>query len=347
MSNNLPKNFEKILLGVAGVAALACATVGVLKYTSISKDFSQSTIGSGKDNAAIAEAKETDAVLNSLKSNRVFDREADGERKVDLFVGIPLFANKNNPNEPVDLLKGTPVHPPIPNRWWLDNNVDITYSDSPSRDDDGDGYSNLEEFEAKTNPKDAQSFPSLIKKLVYHKDYSAKWYVKFGLESEGRWSPAFLGASADGKALKNRVAATEMLNVGDIFFKEGDFAGRFKFTGFTEKDVVSARTGLSQKVKVAQFEDLKSNKKGTKYESQSGLPEAEIDANAYYDRTAILELKASGQEGKEFKVEEGTKFALPPGAPEKTYLLKSVTPEAITVEYTKTDGTSEVVEIKK
>ena len=61
----------------------------------------------------------------------------------------------------------------------------------------------------------------------------------------------------------------------------------------------------------------------------------------------MLDLQAIGYEGKEFKVEERTNFALPPDAAEKKYFLKKVTPTAIEVEYEKTPGTKETLEIPK
>jgi hypothetical protein len=61
-----------------------------------------------------------------------------------------------------------------------------------------------------------------------------------------------------------------------------------------------------------------------------------------HDRTAFLELQAVGEKGKLFPVEEGTKFALPSGGDEKSYLLKEVTPEAIVVEFEGKDGTESV-----
>jgi hypothetical protein len=129
--------------------------------------------------------------------------------------------------------------------------------------------------------------------------------------------------------------------------KSKPMAERFKFVGIIEKEVTSERTNLTQKVKFGQYEDLKPNKKGEPYESQYGLPEAQLNASAYYDRIAVLDLQAIGYEGKEFKVEERTKFALPPDAPEKNYTLKKVTPESIEVEYTDAAGATQTVEIKK
>ena len=345
--SQLPKNFEKMLLGAGALAAVGFAALGFMKTSAVETDFAHSLVGSGKDDPTIPEAAATTKAINSLKSNRTIDPGDDDGRPVDLFVGIPLFADKNNPNKPIDLIDGAVVHEGIPNRWWIETGANIVFANSPDRDDDSDGFSNREEYEAKTDPVDAKSIPALIDKLAYLKDESTQWYVQFGFESEGKWAPKIIGKTPDGKAFKNSVSAIEMIEPGSTFFEDGPFAGRFKFTGMTEKDVTSERTNMTQTKRIGLFEDLKPNKVGTKYESEQSLPRAQIDASSYYDRTAILELRAIGNEGNEFKVEEGTKFALPPDAPEKSYLMKSVTPEAITVEYTDAEGTTQTKEISK
>lgn len=178
--------------------------------------------------------------------------------------------------------------------------------------------------------------------LRYTRDESVMWYVQFGLESQGKWLPKMLGRAADGKMQGNKMSALNMLNPGDTFFKEGFMAGRFKFIGFTERQITSERTNLVQKVKFAQYEDLKHNKKGERYESQYGLPDAQLTQSAYYDRTAVMEF-----EGTAFKVEERTKFSLPPGGEDGEFFLKQVTPDRIVVEFAGSDGKAVVREIGK
>lgn len=348
--SQLPKNFEKILLGVGGVAALAFAGLGFMKSSAVDADFNREVNTTGGKEIEVPQAPATSKAVSSLTSDRVIEKiEADG-RPVDIFVGIPLFFDKNNPNVPVDPLstKMKEVHSGIPNKWWIETGANMTFADSPDRDDDGDGFSNREEFEAKTHPVDKASIPALINKLAYVKDESTMWYVQFGLESGGKWAPRFVGVTPDKKTkLQNRVSAVEMLSPGDNFFKEGEFTNRFKFTGLEEREVTSEKTKLTQKVKFALYEELKPNKKGAKYESQAGLPDAELEAKAYYDRTAVLDLRAIGFAGKEFKVEEKTKFALPPDAPEKNYMLSKVTPQGVEVTYTDADGKTQTREIPK
>ena len=348
--SKLPKNFEKILLGVGGVAALGFAAMGFMKSNAVAADFAREAPTSGGKEIEVPEAPATSKAVSSLTSNRDIEKAEANDRPVDLFVGIPLFADKNNANVPVDPMspKMKPVHEGIPNPWWIKTGANMTFANSPDRDDDGDGFTNKEEYEAKTDPVDKASIPALINKLAYLRDESIQWYVQFGLESSGKWAPKFVGVPPDKKTkLQNRVSAVEMLDVGGVFFKDGPFANRFKFTGMEEREVTSEKTKLTQKVKIGLYEDLKPNKKGEKYESQAGLPDAELAAKAYYDRTAVLDLRAIGFAGKEFKVEERTKFALPPDAPEKNYLLKKVTPEGIEVEYTDADGQTKTLEIAK
>lgn len=178
--------------------------------------------------------------------------------------------------------------------------------------------------------------------LSYLQDESIMWYVQFGLESSGKWAPRFVGLTPSKKKLQNRVSAVEMLSLGDTFFQEGDFANRFKFTGLEERVVKSERTGLTQHVKFATYEDLKPNKKGERYESQAGLPDAELESKAYYDRIAIMKFG-----DQELAVEERTMFKLPGDPSGKEYFLKKVTPQGVLVETKVANGEVITREIPK
>ncbi|MCW1884640.1 VWA domain-containing protein [Luteolibacter flavescens] len=179
--------------------------------------------------------------------------------------------------------------------------------------------------------------------VSYLRDESTMWYVQFGLQSGGKWAPRFVGVASDKSTkLQNRVGADAMLSPGDEFFKDGAFAGRFKFLGVEEREVTSERTGLTQRVMFARYEDLKPNKKGARYESQAGLPDVELEAKAYYDRSAVL--KSGGQE---ILVEEDTKFTLPGDTSGKEYFLQGVTPEKIVIQTKSPSGETTTREIRK
>jgi hypothetical protein len=57
------------------------------------------------------------------------------------------------------------LHDPIPNAWIFEHKLDITDPDIKSQDNDGDGFSNLEEFLAGKSPVDPQSKPAGYNKL--------------------------------------------------------------------------------------------------------------------------------------------------------------------------------------
>lgn len=169
--------------------------------------------------------------------------------------------------------------------------------------------------------------------LAFVRSAATKWYVQFGFESEGKWAPRFTGMTPLGKRLQNKASAVEMLSVGDLFFSEGSMAGRFKFTGMIEREVVSKRTMLRQTVKIAQYEDQRGSVRGRIYESQSGLPEADLEGVAYQDPTAVFEFLPEGGEKSTLEVQVGERFSLPPGSPQQRYLLKSMDAGSVTLEF--------------
>ena len=350
-----PKNIEKILLGVAVLAAGGLIYLGVSKSGAVEDDFSARPGGKHGTETEIKGAMKVTEVVSSRTSNRTFDiatipsdKLEGGEREVNLFTGVPLFANRDDPNNPIDLVTSPDVHPPIPNVWWLKYNVSPQFGDSPRRDDDGDGFTNREEFDASTDPGGLNIHPPLVAKLSYVKDESEPWRVEFGFETGGLWLPKIKsGALPNEKGPKNRAAFDKGLKPGDVFFADEFMKGRFKFIKIEERIVRNERMNIDQTIRFGIFEDQKENKKGLTYEVPNRLPRAQYENYQQFDRTAVLDLQALGLGGKEFKIEERTKFALPPTAKEKDYLLKEVTPEAIVVEWTDKDGNPQSVTIPK
>jgi hypothetical protein len=337
------KNYEKAAVGGAVLVALGLAYLGWSKFGGIDADFGIGLKGAGNNKTAVVGAEKIPMAIQSMKLDRTWKQALDGDRPVDLFTGIALFVKSSEPEKPVDLLKDAPVHPPIPNTWWIENRLDPGFADSPARDPDGDGFSNLEEFEAKTDPNAPKSFPSLIAKLMYVKDESLAWVIRPGYGSEGKFPFTY----EDSKGRRNKVKADKMIGSGGLFFEAEPMKGRFKLLGSEVRKELNKKINVEMEVTIVRIEDQRPNKNGVVYEIPSPLSEERRNEHLKYDRTAVLSLEALGLAGKEIKVEENTAFALPPDSPKKDCLLKSVTPDSISVEYADPSGGRRTVEIRK
>jgi hypothetical protein len=341
-------NYEKAALGGAVVAALGFAYFGWSKFGAIDKDFSREIKGpSPKQNeTAVADADLIPKALQSMGIPRTWVKEVSPDgRAVDLFTGIPLFVSSNDPDTPVDLDKDPPIHEPIPNQWWFENRLDPGFGDSPARDPDSDGFSNLEEFLGKTDPNDAKSHPLLLAKLKFVKEESLIWVLRPGYGSDGKFPFTYWEVQGGAWRDKNKIPAGEMIAPDEVFFTKEPMAGRFKFLGSEVREEFNKRINIEEKITIVRIEDQRPNKVGDIYEIPAPLSEQRKNEFAQHDRTAVFTLEAIGQEGTEFKVEERTAFALPDNAPKKDYFLKSVSPNAVVVEFSDAQGARKSVEI--
>jgi hypothetical protein len=339
----LSQNYEKVSVGGAAVAALALAWLGWSKIGSVSEEFNVSLIGAGSNNPAVAGAERVAQAVGSLAGKHIWTPPDVDGRPVGLFTGIPLYVHRDQANKPVDLWKDQPVHKGIDNKWWMENHLDPGFANSPDLDPDDDGFTNREEYEAKTNPNDANSHPPLIAKLSYVKDETLTWQLAPGIDQGG----AYVFKYIDSARASNSVDPNSMVKPGEFFFGKGAMANRFKFIGAEKRKQMNNHTKVEEEIIWLTVEDQKPNKKGDIYGMPSHIPDGDKAKYNQYDRTAVLSLKAIGLGGQDFKVEERTSFALPPSAEKKEYLVKKVTPASIEVEYPASDGSKQTVVIPK
>jgi hypothetical protein len=337
------QNYEKAALGGAVAVALGLSYLGWSKFGSVEEEFGAELKGTGATNAAVRDADLIPKAKSSMLLDRTVNQALAGERPVDLFTGIPLFIASANPEVALDPFRDPPIHPPIPNTWWIENRLDPGFANSPSLDPDSDGFSNKEEYEAKTDPNNAKSVPSLIAKLKYVRDESLKWVLRPTYGDNGSFPFNYFDSN---KGI-NKATATDMVAPGALFFTKGVMTNRFKLLGSEVRREMNPKTNVEMEITYVRIEDQRPNKKGTVYEYPAPLSEERMNEHAKYDRTAILSLEAVGYAGREFKVEENTAFALPPDGPKKDYIAKKVTPESVTVEYTNAAGEKKSVEISK
>lgn len=343
MSSWLSKNYEKAAVGGATVVALGLAVLGWSKVGSVTDDFSATTKGDGRNDPSVTDAPLVAKATASLARQLAWNQGDASGRAVDLFTGIPLFISRDAPETAVDLVTSAPIHDPIPNTWWIEHRLDPGFADSPTRDPDGEGFTNLEEFESKTDPNDPKSHPPLIAKVKYEKDESLKWFVRPTFPEGENFSFKY-GDTAGGK---NQSTPGVAVKPGELFFTNEPMKSRFKYLGLEKRMELNKAINLQVEITYARIEDQKPNKKGTIYEIPN-FPESRVEDFAKFDRSAVISLEAVGSEGKRQTIMENTTFGLPFDSPKKDYLLKKVTPDAIEVEYTDPkSGEKTTVEIAK
>jgi hypothetical protein len=362
----MKQQYDKVILAASAVLGLGVAYLGFSKSSNAEADFEFFAKSNGQGEVAVQSAPLLTSTLALVDQPHTVQQAvcADSQRPVDQFVGVALFAKKAGSGDkiakPVDPINDAPIHPPIPNTWWLENRIDPGYADSPQRDEDGDGFTNLEEFEAKTDPAEDSAHPPLIKKLQFVKYESIGYFLWFSsalgpeqyqfkivelpaiFESAPRPQQEQYLANA---ALRyNRTK--DFIGSGVNIFETGYGKDRFRLKGVSEKEVTNEATKLTTKNDFAVIEDLAPHKMDS-FEIPKTPKAKDRPATVRYDRTAVLVLDAIGQEGKEFKVLEHTSFALPFGKGEKNYRLANITSTAVTIEFKDAEGKVQSVEIPK
>lgn len=348
----LEQNYEKAALGGAAGLAVLLAFLGYLKIGGVQDDFSAESGADEKRDPSVQNASMVDKAISS-RSRQVLWMEpvAPGDRKLPLLTGVPLFVRKDTPDDAIDLFTADPVHPPIDNKWWIEFRLDPGEADAPQQDADGDGFSNLEEFLAKTDPTNDKDFPPLIGKLRFDSDQSAVWSLRPGFPEMNKTDLSGVRLYLDD--LTQPASRTPMgtsVKPGDMLFAQDPMQGRFKFLGLEERRVMNPRLNVEETKTFARFEDQQSNKKGIIHEFEAPLSESRIGADDVrkYDRDAVLVLEAGPEKGSTETVAENTRFGLPFSSTKKDYLLKKVTPEAVEVEYTDAkSGETKTVTIPK
>jgi hypothetical protein len=117
-------------------------------------------------------------------------------------------------------LQNTQVHPPVPNDWVEKFNLPIQNADLLEQDSDGDGFTNLDEWQGGTEPTNKNSHP----------DYLTKLHLVSATEEPFRF---IFSSRVDGTFALNTIdqnQPTQFLKIGDVI-RGSDF----KIARFTEK----------------------------------------------------------------------------------------------------------------
>jgi hypothetical protein len=156
----IKNNYEKFTLLVLSVALIAASAYLVWDSHNFLTTF-DGILDKGIHNDKIAplETKHMEDAKVALEKPSVWN-----DRKGSLFVSRKYILKDGQLIDPTANETGM-LHPPVPNTWFIENNLDIADLDILSGDPDGDGFTNLDEYLGHTNPQDKNSHPPYTTKL--------------------------------------------------------------------------------------------------------------------------------------------------------------------------------------
>ncbi len=99
----------------------------------------------------------------AAKAPSQWQPDTTGETQGSLFVSRHYLLIGDKLLDPIE--GGEDLHPPIPNAWLIQNGLEYSNARIKELDEDNDGFTNLEEFLAKTDPRNPASMPPSFTKL--------------------------------------------------------------------------------------------------------------------------------------------------------------------------------------
>ena len=157
--DQLKAHYDKLLLAAAGLFLAGTALYLVGQAGALGELFPPPLVKSGgapfEPDKKIAQFDEDRALMDR--------RQVWDDAKGSLFVSREYVEQDGRL---IDIMQGdAEIFPGIPNKWIKQYNLDYMDRKLPERDPDSDGFSNLEEFRAQTNPRDPASHPAAWTKL--------------------------------------------------------------------------------------------------------------------------------------------------------------------------------------
>jgi hypothetical protein len=309
----LKSKYDRLLLGLFGVIALIIGGMLLMKVLTF-----KSTNFKPRVEPPIKSEFGTDVAVKKLAAAKTRLSEP-AEMKppvingvpISLFVSAPVVKTASGEVIPIRDPNAAPLRPPVPNVWLYENDLDITRNDIAQVDSDDDLFTNTEEFESKTNPRDKSSTPPFWAKLSYVQVIEDPLTIRFN---------TYL---SDTELSFRRTEPPEKAFNTPIDFKVGDSFSEEK--GGTEKrfKVVKVIPPAGAKQHVAVIEDLKTKQKH----------EIEYRASLKLPTLKARIVCSLGKEEEQIVYENGEAFSFEVN-PDYKFTATRITPEEVDLEFT-------------
>lgn len=301
--------YDRILLGLCAFIAIITGALLLVKilsfkegFTAPPKDAKQlSDLGTDKS-AQVAQA--VDVLRKTVIREPL---HLPGGRVAELFVSSPVV--KTAEGSEIALLdeSSAPLRPPIANAWLYDYDLDLTRNDIAEQDTDGDGYTNLEEFEGKSNPRNRTEVPPFYTKLSFKECVKEPLSLKFAIYNNGEIQLS---------KTEPKPPRSAFMKVGEVFKVEP----RFKVVKVEMRE--SKDGGITDQKPVLIIEDSQIK----------DAPPLEIKLGQTVERPKLSARIFDDLSKKEFVLKEGDEFELPKMIGTKI-LVKKVSEESVIISF--------------
>ena len=212
--------YDRILLLIVSIAAIALSVLMVLKVLGFSDKFVQETVAPNNEIEDPGSGR-VDQVREQLGKTEGWTPKLVNGYKVPLNKSIPIITKTGSEQLYNPHLAEPKLRPPMTNEYLIQNELLLQYPDVGSRDPDEDGFSNLEEFAGGTSPKSAESHPPFTNKLFVVERIEVPFELGFAGSVEPFQVTLYLQPRRK----------SSFVNIGEKFGKND----RFEIKGYTQK----------------------------------------------------------------------------------------------------------------
>lgn len=169
-------NYEKVLLAVSAVLAIALAGLFFWQNSQLGDQLVRLQ-ASSKNDPGQPPTEVVKATIQRLTEKITWVSPVIKGKPVPLNKSVRLVLRGD---QLIDLqVEEVPLRPPMTNEFIVKNNLpNILFSNFGDLDADEDGFSNLEEFNGKTNPQDPKSHPPVTDKLFLAKRITHDYIIR-------------------------------------------------------------------------------------------------------------------------------------------------------------------------
>lgn len=224
---DISKEWEKVILVVVALIALFFAQAYIRQSNAYGSRFDIKPVVPNNELPEIEKA--TVGAMRNLVEEKLLwipPEKGNPPRPIPLFKSITIVEIGG---DLIDLSKEKPlVRPPVSNQWLLENELDFLSSNVLEQDPDGDGFTSLEEWQAKTSPSDPAAHPPFADKLVLVARRQKNYVLEFAAQPDSERFQIIRHPSS------GQQRGTYIMRKGETSPDK-----RFRIDGYEKKEAVS------------------------------------------------------------------------------------------------------------